>query len=178
MNVARSQIRVHFVDVGQNETVPISNIRPLPENFLHRTALAIPFRLHGISPIDERWDEDHPIHQEFIRLVTGFVRCRIRHIEDRTFHHVDVEIPGFLLAKFTNLSTTTQDDESISPSQLVSFLIELHRSTNFFSHKFYFRIDNFQRCVPMKIIESVEMDSCFEESTDFQNICDFRWEVN
>lgn len=89
---------VYYVDIGQREYVPISNIRVLSEEFRHRPALAIPCHLHGVYPVggDDQsiWKSDDPVHDEFNRLMVNNVTCKVYAKPDQTLYDVEIEIPS------------------------------------------------------------------------------------
>jgi hypothetical protein len=88
-------ICVYFVDVGQEENISITNIRPLPSEFNRQPAFAIPCRLYGIQPLNssEPWKLDDPVHDEFNRLMGNIALCKVCNIKEQMCYDVSIDIP-------------------------------------------------------------------------------------
>ena len=91
-----SQITVYYIDIGQREYIPIKNIRPLPEEFRHKPAFAIPCRLYNICAINgndqSTWKFNDQVHDEFNLLMANNVACKVCAIEERICYDVEIDI--------------------------------------------------------------------------------------
>jgi hypothetical protein len=92
------KVSVYFTDIGQRESISISNIRPLPEEFQGKPAFAIPCRLYKVCPIDGNeqsiWKSDDPVHDEIIRLMIHNITCKVCAKQDQICYDVEIEIPS------------------------------------------------------------------------------------
>ncbi|CAF1120767.1 unnamed protein product [Adineta ricciae] len=92
------EVRLYFVDVGQEENISITNIRPLPQEFVRQPAFAIPCRLYEVYPLygDEQsgWDMDDPVHKEFNNQTNNKVDCKVCEVVDHICYDVQIEVPN------------------------------------------------------------------------------------
>lgn len=92
------EVRVYFVDVGLEETMALTNIRPLPHEFFRQVAFAISCRLHEIFPRNSTsqlsWSNNDPVHQEFQQLKGTSLICEVRRIDNKGVYEVQLGVPG------------------------------------------------------------------------------------
>jgi hypothetical protein len=97
-NSDSTEICVYFVDVGQEENISITNIRPLPTEFIRQPAFAIPCRLYGIYPLNGNeksiWKLDDQVHDEFNRLMANNASCKVCGIKEQICYDVEIDIPS------------------------------------------------------------------------------------
>jgi hypothetical protein len=93
-----SDISVYFIDIGQREYISMKNIRPLPEEFRHKPAFAIPCRLYNIYSLNWNeqaiWKSNDPVHDEFNLLMANNVTCKVCAIEEQICYDVEIDIPS------------------------------------------------------------------------------------
>ncbi len=84
--------------MGQEEIISITNIRPLPAEFIRQPAFAIPCRLYGIFPLhgneQSSWKLNDPVHDQFNRLMANNASCKVCKIKEQICYDVDIDIPG------------------------------------------------------------------------------------
>ncbi|CAF5073177.1 unnamed protein product [Rotaria magnacalcarata] len=101
LNANGIDVYVYFVDVGQQEHIPITNIRPLSQEFIRQPAFAIPCRLYKICPLngDERsaWKLNDPVHDEFNRLMANNANCKVCDRREQICYDVEIDIPSKFL---------------------------------------------------------------------------------
>ncbi|CAF4858871.1 unnamed protein product [Rotaria sp. Silwood1] len=108
-----TKIYVYFIDIGQREYISINNIRPLPEEFHCKPALAIPCCLYNIYPLNGNdqsiWESNDPVHDEFNRLMVNNVSCKVHSKQDQIIYDVEIDIP-----KIGDLGTFLVDNKLVS----------------------------------------------------------------
>ncbi|CAF3570765.1 unnamed protein product [Rotaria sp. Silwood1] len=96
-NSNETEVCIYFVDVGEQENISITNIRPLPQEFIRQPAFAIPCRLYQIYPLDGNeqliWRSDDPVHDEFNRLMANNASCKVCDVKEQICYDVEIEIP-------------------------------------------------------------------------------------
>jgi hypothetical protein len=97
-NSDSTEIRVYFVDFGQEENISITNIRPLPAEFIRQPAFAIPCRLYGIYPLNgneqSTWKLDDPVHDEFNKHKLDIASCKVCDIKEQICYDIQIDIPS------------------------------------------------------------------------------------
>ncbi|CAF1033127.1 unnamed protein product [Rotaria sordida] len=108
-----TKICVYFIDIGQREYVSMNNIRQLPEEFHHKSALAIPCRLYNVYPINGNdqsiWESNDQVHDEFNRLMVNNVSCKVHIKQDQIIYDIEIDIP-----KIGDLGTFLFDKNLVS----------------------------------------------------------------
>jgi len=93
-----TEVLVYFVDFGQQESISVTNIRPLPEKFIRQPAFAIPCRLYDICRYNGNeqsiWKSNDPVHDEFCRRISDIDKCKVCKVQEHICYDVEIETSG------------------------------------------------------------------------------------
>ncbi|CAF4333299.1 unnamed protein product, partial [Adineta steineri] len=98
LNFNLKEVCVYFVDFGEQQTIALTNIRPLPQEFTRQPAFAIPCRLYDICPLNgtehSTWNLDDPVHYECKSLMSDVMHCKVLDIKEQICYIIQVDIPN------------------------------------------------------------------------------------
>ena len=65
-----SSLGVHYVDVGDGETVPLTDVRPITPTWLRLPAQAVTCQLAGVTPVTDQWTQGRFRHRPYYEAGT------------------------------------------------------------------------------------------------------------
>ncbi|CAM2713618.1 unnamed protein product [Rotaria socialis] len=193
LNANGIDVCVYFVDVGQQENIPITNIRPLSQEFIRQPAFAIPCRLYKICPLngDERssWKLNDPVHHAFNQLMANNANCKVCDRKEQICYDVEIDIPivgdlGTYLCERnfvsriamrpsqSNTYNTNQPQQAAIPPGFSALLSSTRQPTQVFTgqNEFYNNSNNtvqqqLNRLPPKPIVQQVSVASASNDSS-------------